>query len=200
MPAVATYPDFYAQVSPLVLHDPLAALLAAAPAGRIEYHYVDAVKLAGHSCPTVAGAWLLARVGLAALYGEELPERGGIRVELRAPQAEGTAGVVAAVLGLLTGAAGEGGFAGLAGRFGRRGLLVHGVAMTAQVRLTRLRDGKTVELDYRPEAIPADPALPPLMARLGEATEEERQAFGRLWQERVRRILLEGGDALVQVS
>jgi len=35
-----------------VLRDPLAELLGAAEGGIVEYRYADAVKLAGHSCPT----------------------------------------------------------------------------------------------------------------------------------------------------
>jgi hypothetical protein len=90
-----------------VLRDP-AALLGAAENGLVEYSYTDAVKLAGHSCPTVAGAYLMTFRALAKLYPDCPPERGAIRVELHAAQADGTAGVTAAVAGLLTGAAGEG--------------------------------------------------------------------------------------------
>ncbi|MCC6869924.1 MAG: hypothetical protein IT522_13985, partial [Burkholderiales bacterium] len=77
-------PAFYDAVAPIVVADPLAALLGAAEDGRIEYRYVDAVKLAGHSCPTVAGAWLMTRKALAYLYANDVPQRGGVRVELRA--------------------------------------------------------------------------------------------------------------------
>ncbi len=46
--------------------------------------YLDVVKSAGHSCPTVAGAYLATREALKRLYGDELPERGAIRVDLEA--------------------------------------------------------------------------------------------------------------------
>ena len=91
--------------------------LGAVEGGLIEYHYVDAVKLAGHSCPAVAGAWLMTRAALARLYPGETPRRGEIRVELRQALDEGVAGVIASVASLVTGAANEGGFNGLAGRF-----------------------------------------------------------------------------------
>lgn len=42
------FPEFYKHVPPLVLRDSLAAALGAAEDGIIEYHYLDAVKLAGH--------------------------------------------------------------------------------------------------------------------------------------------------------
>ena len=51
------FPDFY-ELAPVVpTHDAFAATLGAAQDGLLEYSYVDAVRLAGHSCPTVAGAF-----------------------------------------------------------------------------------------------------------------------------------------------
>ena len=76
-------PAFFVAVPPIRVTDPLAALLGAADGGHIDYHYLDAVKLAGHSCPTVAGAWLMTRTALAHLYTDQTPQRGGVRVELR---------------------------------------------------------------------------------------------------------------------
>jgi hypothetical protein len=190
------FPAFFQEIPAITLRDPLAGTLGAAADGLIDYHFADAVKLAGHSCPTVAGAWLMARRGLHALYGDEPPVRGGIRVELRAAQDAGTTGVVGNVLSLITGAAGEGGFKGLGGKLARRDLLAYGVDLPAEVRLTRLDTGASVLLDYHPECVPPSPEMAPLMARVvgGVADTAERVEFGRLWQDRVRRILLEHGD------
>jgi len=191
-----SYPAFFAEVPPLRLYDPLAELLGAAEGGLLEYRYEDAVKLAGHSCPTVAGAWLMARLALGRLYPDGLPQRGDIGVELRDRQDAGVAGVVGAVIGLLTGAAGEGGFKGVNGHHARRGLLHYGVAMAAEARFTRQDSGASVAVAYNPASVQPDPAMPALMKRCfaGEANAEQRVAFGRLWQDRVRRILLEHGD------
>lgn len=190
------FPDFFAQIPSLSLRDLLADTLGAATDGIIEYHYADAVKLAGHSCPTVAGAWLMASRALAALYPDSLPLRGDIRVELRGAQDAGTIGVVGAVLGLITGAAGEGGFKGLGSRHVRRDLLRFGVDIDAEARITRLDNGASVLLDYHPEVVPQAPEMPPLMARVvgGVADAGERAAFGQLWQDRVRRILLQQSE------
>jgi len=190
------FPDFYARIPGLTLRDPLAGVLGAAEDGFIDYRYEDAVRLAGHSCPTVAGAWLMARHGLAALYPDGVPERGNIRVELRAAQDAGTAGVVGSVLGLVTGAAGEGGFKGWGGRHARQGLLQFSADLPAEVRLTRLDTGASVLLDYYPEKVPAAPEIAPLMARVvgGVANAYERAAFAGLWQARVERILVEHGE------
>ena len=106
------FPDFFARIPAITLRDPLAELLGAAEGGLIAYSYADAVKLAGHSCPTVAGAWLMTVRALPALYGHEVPVRGEVQVAVGEPADSGFAGVMAAVAGLLTGAAGEGGFKG----------------------------------------------------------------------------------------
>jgi hypothetical protein len=191
-----TYPEFFAEVPRLTLHDPLAELLGAAENGLIEYSYTDAVKLAGHSCPTVAGAYLMTLRALAKLYPDGHPERGGIRVELKPAQADGTAGVTAAVAGLLTGAAGEGGFKGLAGRFSRRNLLAFAAAIDAEIGFTRIDSGACATVTYHPEVVPPSPELQELMPKLlsGAASAADKTEFGRLWQMRVKRILIDHFD------
>ena len=104
------FPDFYEKAPVVRTRDPFAAMLGAARDGMLEYCYVDAVRLAGHSCPTVAGAFLVGRAALAALYPDEPAERGNIAVHMPAPEHEGVTGVMAQVLTLLTGAASDNGF------------------------------------------------------------------------------------------
>ena len=62
------FPAFYSEAPTIKLRDPLAQFLGAARHGVIEYRYTDVVRLSGHSCPTVAGAYLMALHGLRALY------------------------------------------------------------------------------------------------------------------------------------
>lgn len=190
------YPEFFDAVERITLYDPLAEFLGAAENGRIEYGYLDAVKLAGHSCPTVAGAYLMTLKALARLYPDGIPERGGVRVELGAAQAEGVTGVIAAVAGLLTGAAGEGGFKGIGGRFGRRNLLAFAAGHEAEVRFGRVDSAARVAVTYHPDRVPATPELLALMAKMmaGLASDAERAEFGRLWQLRVKRILIDHCD------
>lgn len=190
------YPSFFDQVPRLRVRDPLAAFLGATAGGVIEYSYLDAVKLAGHSCPTVASAYWLTHRSLTALYGEALPERGAIRLELAEGRRDGVAGVVASVVALLTGAAGETGFKGLGGRFDRRALLAFDARLPLALRFTRLDDGTQVDAAAHLHAVPADPELPRLMQRClsGAADAAEASRFGALWQDRVRRILLEFAD------
>ena len=196
-------PAFFAAVPAIVVVDPLAETLGAAEGGVIEYRYRDAVKLAGHSCPTVAGAWLMTRAALAHLYPDGMPQRGGMLVELRQAVDEGVAGVIASVAGLVTGAANEGGFKGLAGRFGRQGLLRFGVPMAGDVRFTRLDTGRSVEVAHRPQAVPRPAGLADLMrdALTPPSDDATRQDFAEAWQGWVRTILLSHADdpALIAV-
>lgn len=189
-------PAFFDAVPPIVVADALAKTLGAVDDGLIEYRYVDAVKLAGHSCPTVAGAWLMTRAALARLYPGQTPQRGEIRVELRQCADEGVAGVVASVASLVTGAANEGGFKGLAGRFARQGLLRFGVAMRGEIRFTRLDNGRSVELSHRPQAVPRPAALSEQLrdALAPQASAVVQRAFADAWQGWVRTILTEHAD------
>lgn len=189
-------PSFYNDVPKIILYDPLAEFLGAAEKGIVEYRYLDAVKLAGHSCPTVAGAWLMTRKALASLYGDGLPVRGAIEVSFRDDQADGVTGVIANVAGLLTGAAQSGGFKGIGGKFDRRNLLHFNADIELAIRFTRLDTGLSVEVGYHPERVPPSPAMKELMQKtmMGVANAEERREFGSLWQERVGRILIEHAD------
>ena len=190
------FPDFFNEIPSLRMRDPLAQLLGAAPDGVIEYRYDDVVRLAGHSCPTVAGAWLSARAGLRALYGDELPERGGISVSMPDAEDAGVTGVIAQVMTLITGAAGANGFKGLGGQYARCHLLHFSEAQVRGVRLRR-NDNQAavdVELDTRP--VPADPMQQQLIRLVVQdlADAAQRVEFGNVWQDRVRRLLLEHAD------
>ena len=190
------FPEFFARVPAITLRDPLAELLGAAEGGLIEYRFADVVKLTGHSCPTVAGAWLMTVRALRALYGDEIPERGNIAVALRESLDGGVAGVIGSVAGLLTGAAGAGGFKGLGGRHSRRNLLQFGVAGIGSVAFMRLDTDAAVDCTLRLEMVPADPRLGKLLGAVlnGTANPDDTRQFGSLWQERVARILIDHGE------
>lgn len=190
------YPDFFDAVPRLVLHDPLADFLGAAEGGLLDYGYADAVRLAGHSCPTVASAYWLTVLALRALYGDGRPERGAIRVAFREGREAGVTGVIANVVSMLTGATADTGFKGLAGRFDRRHLLDFDAEVALDIRYTRVDTGAAVDAAAHLRHVPADPALPALMQRCltGAASREEARRFGELWQDRVRRVLLEHGS------
>ena len=181
---------------PIVVVDPLAEALGAAEDGIVEYRYADAVKLAGHSCPTVACAWLMTRRALQGLYPETLPRRGDVRVELRATSEEGVTGVIASIAGLVTGAANEAGFKGLAGRFGRRDLLRFGVPLSGEIRFTRLDTGNSVALSHDLRAVAQPPGLKKRFreAFAPDASDDSRKAFAAVWQHWVKTIIIGHAD------
>lgn len=189
-------PGFFNAVRKLVMHDPLAEFLGAAENGIIEYSYADAVKLAGHSCPTVAGAYLVTCKALASLYDGRTPERGAIRVEFRDDITGGVTGVIANVVGLLTGATQNNGFKGIGGRFDRRNLLFFNARIEGEIRFSRVDSGASVEAAYNAGPVPPSAAMRELMPKVmsGIATDDEVREFGREWQDRVKRILVDNFD------
>jgi hypothetical protein len=189
-------PAFFDAVPPIVVVDPLAEVLGAAENGIVNYRYADAVKLAGHSCPTVACAWLMTRRALQELYPDTCPCRGDVRVELRATSEEGVTGVIASIAGLVTGAANEGGFKGLAGRFGRQGLLQFGVPLGGEIRFTRLDTGRSVTLSHDLRVVAQPPGLRERLreAFAPDASDDARKAFAAVWQDWVKTILIVHAD------
>lgn len=191
------FPDFYELAPVIQTRDPFAALLGAARDGLLEYHYLDAVRLAGHSCPTVAGAYLIGRAALRALYPDEPAERGSIAVHMPAPEHEGTTGVMAQVLTLLTGAAADNGFHGIQGRYRRMGLLSFASQREGEaICFKRLDTGASVAVELDVSLVPGDPAQSGRLAAIlqNRADDTVRSAFAEAWQARVRRLLLEFAD------
>lgn len=198
------YPAFFDQVPRIALRDPLSEFLGAFSGGMVEYGYLDAVKLAGHSCPTVAGAYLMTAKALGALCADALPERGAIRVEFRDDPEAGVTGVIANVVSQITGATQRTGFKGIAGRFDRRGLLFFNAPIAGEIRFTRTDTGAAVDVAYDASSVPPDAAIPSLLQRASAlapgATPADQAEFARLWQDRVRRILVEYRDRVVRVA
>ena len=60
------YPDFFNEVETIKLFDPLSKVLGSLNDGMVEFNYLDSVKAAGHSCPTVSGAYLMTSSALKA--------------------------------------------------------------------------------------------------------------------------------------
>lgn len=139
------------------------------------------------------------------LYPDKLPEHGRIAVHMPSPETEGTTGVVAQVLTLLTGAATQGGFKGIGGRFARNELLsfaTHTGENDSAVRFERLDTGVAVAVRFDASRIPADESQRERMQAViqNRETPEQQVEFARLWQIRVRRILLEHADDPALIS
>lgn len=185
-----TFPRFFSDTPRIVMHDALAQLLGACDDGLMEYGYEDAVRLAGHSCPTVAGAWLMTVKALRALYPDTPPERGNIRVDFPEGASSGVTGVIANVVSLVTGATTDTGFKGLAGRHDRRDLLHFNSDSAGEISFTRLDTGDSVSVAFSAQSVPPAPMTMPLLQRIlaGQASPAQRTEFAQAWQDRVRRI------------
>lgn len=116
---------FYEDVEPIKLKDPLAILLGAIDdAEEFVFTYTDAIKLAGHSCPAISGAYKITQKALKALYQDETPKRGEISISILGSVGHGANGPISQVIGLITGSAPNTGFAGLGGSFVRKNKLI----------------------------------------------------------------------------
>lgn len=184
------YPDFFDTVENIKLQDPLANILGAFERGEYEITYVEVVKAAGHSCPTVAGAYLMTQAALKALYPEGRAVRGNIEVAFAEDITDGVAGVIGNVVSQITGATDKSGFKGLGGKFARHSLMHFNADINASARFTRVDTKEQVDVIYNPSSIPADPQMQPLMQKMmqGAANPQEIALFGKLWQKRVEKI------------
>ncbi|DAB27495.1 MAG: hypothetical protein A2513_09305 [Sulfurimonas sp. RIFOXYD12_FULL_33_39] len=184
------YPQFFDSVESIKVVDPLAKVLGAFEMGKYEFTYLDAVKSAGHSCPTLAGAYLVTLEGLKALYPDSLPVRGEIKVKFKEPLEEGVTGVISNVVSQITGATDRSGFKGLAGKFARHSLMDFNANINSSIRFTRVDNSKSVDVFYDPSSIGGNPKMQQLMQKMmgGLANQQEIEEFGELWQDRVKRI------------
>ncbi|MCT7615599.1 FmdE family protein [Aliarcobacter butzleri] len=185
------YPQFFNKIPTIKLQDDLASFLGAFEDGLIEFSYLDVVKSAGHSCPTVLGAYLMTLKGLAALYKNEIPKRGEIIVEFKEAQNVAVAGVIGNVIMNITGATTTNGFKGLAGKYDRNHLMKFEQDINgANVRFTRVDTLKSVDVFYDTSSIKPHEDMNFLMQKSlqGNATNEEKIEFAKLWQKRVEDI------------
>lgn len=184
----------------ITLYDPLAELLGAGD-GRLTYHFTDAVKLAGHACPTVAGAFVLTLRALRALHGDGTPERGAIRVTIPGPVDADVNGPMSQVITLITGAAGDNGFQGLGGRFARRGLMTFDQSAPGFV-FQCMDTGAAVVARYDPAPIPTPEGLQALMREVlaPNPAPTIKERFAEAWRTRVLAILDDAGDRTVHLE
>ncbi len=193
------YP-FYDEVEPIKLTDPLSAFLGATRDSDVFiYSYKDIVKLSGHSCPTVAGAYKSTQLALKSLYENTTPVRGQIRVRIAGGPEQLVNGPVSQVITFITGAAPITGFKGIKGKFNRYEMLTFDENIqvekdvSSDILFERTDSHKKVRVLYRPQFIYQNPEIGRLMPLMlsGMATESDKLSFVDFWQERVRVILLE---------
>ena len=192
------YRAFFDEIETIVVEDELAKFLGVNEDGVIEFTYADIVKTAGHSCGTVAGAYLIAREGLKALYKDELPKRGEIKVELKKAPRDDNAGVVAAVISTITAATESYGFGGIpGGKFNRRDLLFFEADIDTAVRLTRLDTDESVGINYMPGKV-VNPMAIQMSAISPDATQKDKESFPDRFQEMVQTVFA-NSDKVIEI-
>jgi len=193
------YPEFFDSIEKIVVQDDLCEFLGVNDDGIIELSYADIVKVAGHSCATVAGAYLVGLYGLKALYEGEIPKRGEIKVELNKGSRDENAGVVGCVLSNITGATSDFGFGGIpTGLYNRRDLLFFDIKMDADVCFTRLDTGKKVFIHYKPQKV-VNPMAILMSAIKPDAKEEDIKSFPLRFQDMVKTVF-EHSDEVIEVK
>ncbi|WP_225336053.1 hypothetical protein [Halomicrobium urmianum] len=182
---------------PIEIRDPVAeALGVLEPDEPFVITYTDAVKEAGHSCPTASGAFRIAQLGLDALYPDGDPVRSEIEVQAAGPRDDATYGVMSRIISYVTGATGDDGFGGLAGGYGGRRDLLRFDAFDPDTpdptfRFRRTDTDETVEVTYHVGDVPdGGPAIGNLQGILdGTASDQQREAFADAWHRRVQVVL-----------
>ena len=191
---------------PIEIRDPVAeALGVLTPGDPFVVTYTDAVKEAGHSCPTASGAYRIVQLGLDALYPDEYPIRSEIEVQAAGPRDDAAYGVMSRIISYVTGATEDDGFGGLAGGYGGRRNLLHFDAFDPDTaaptfRFRRTDTDETVEVTYHVGDVPdGGPAIGNLQEILdGSASNQQREAFADAWHHRVQVVL--NDDSLFTVE
>ncbi len=194
--------DFLLDIEPIRFREPFAETLGVFKKENavLEYTFIDVVKLAGHACPTTAGAYLCCQEAIKKLYPNDIPVRGEISITDYGEPDEGVYGVISQVFTLLTGAAPASGFRGLGHKFKRKDLLKFSQKKIDPralcFKFQRLENKKTAIVRFYPDKVPfaEDKAK-----RLGQllqkviweaAKQDERREFQDLWMEKVEDMLL----------
>ena len=189
-------------VDPIRVRDPFLEFLGlVGPGQAITITFEELVKAAGHLCPTVAGAYLILRHGLAALYDAKPAVRGEVRVTAYGGPRDFGYGPISQLVNLVIGAAPETGFGGLGpGRFTRRDLFVFKAddLRRNEFDFERLDSGQAVHVTYDPSRVPPPAGL---HSSLAPALKEPAPAddvvrFRTLWLGYVRDILSSDGRAV----
>ena len=188
--------DFFHDVKTIKLRDDLADFLGAFEDGIVEFTYEDIAKMAGHSCFTVASSYVMVAQGLEFLYRNEIAKRGNIEVFINGDKNVGVNGVIAKVASLITGACEDDGFAGIAGNFNRKNLLFFESNLDCDMMLKRKDNNKVAEIFLDSSCISIDPRQNMLLQKIiqNTAKDDEIALFKTIWQERVRKALIENFD------
>lgn len=200
--------DYITAVPPIMMTEPYFDIFGQTT-GPVPYYYEEAVKLSGHSCGAVTGAWIITKKALEALYPNgEVPVRGQIAVDAPGAEDEWFVGVFGEVITFVTGASPKTGFNGsefgtVNDLFVRQNKMVYKDKPTEQLPpmrewvFTRLDTGAKVGVKFNlvvilPIPTPARTEMGKKMA-LGQATAEEAVDYQKYWNDRAI-FVLENAD------
>ncbi len=187
------FPTFYSEIPTIKFFEPLADVLGSSSDGIVEFSFKDAVKIAGHGCPTVGGAYLMIFHGLKKLYSDGIPTRGNIEVHVSDPIDSGATGVVGMIAGSIVGAADKGGFKGLGGQFSRHNSLFFNASFDGDIKLKRKDNGQSVTLEYHPEIVSGNPEMGIYLKKVLDKTSspDEKVLFQKMWNDRLKKIMVD---------
>ena len=188
--------SFYSQVESIRVRDSMAVVVGSAKPGEeiFELTIEDVGVYIGHICIGVAGAYRLTQLALEALYGDEIPDRGKIRV------AANNSSVALDVASYITGARA---FYGCGGA--NKGALAIDEKLGKKedfiMVFQREDNGKAVKTTFHKHGFlyPNRKAMEEKIIE-GKATREEKERFWKKEQDKVRQILLDPPSGLFKVE
>ncbi len=195
------YPDFFKEIPVIKLYDPLSEFLGAVEDGIVQINYGDVVMFAGHSCPTVAGTYLMCFKANEYFSNDiKLLERGNIKIIAKGPKENGTNGVVANVAAYIFGVNDESGFGGIGGRMSRKNKLFYDDNLDCDIEFEY--NGDSIKMIYNSSVVKQNKDMIPLLQKCigGTATEDEQSKFKRIWQNRVKEILFNKNNDLIIIK
>lgn len=141
----------------IAVYEPFAEFLLADPDEvRFRLSLLEIVRIAGHACPSMIGAFIIARKAIELLFEDAVCIRGDLEVSTSSSADQGPIGPICNVFSFITGAFEKTGFGGLGGeKYVRRHLLRFkdaAVPMGA-FRFKRISTGVTYDIYYKPSGL-----------------------------------------------
>lgn len=176
----------------LLIREPFAEYLKATES---EYSFaitlLDVVRFSGHACPSMIGAFLIAKVATRYLFSDEVVLRGDVQIATVNSVESGATGPICNVFSMIFGSWGASGFGGLSGQFRRRNLLEfeNQQVPSGAFRFRRLSTGKIIDVYYAPgEAFTLD--------------DKPTDPFPLNWRKMIKKILVNSDHCIkvVEVS
>ncbi len=193
---------FYNEAPVIQVIDPMATLVGSVPEDKnvLDIHLTDVGLYTGHVCPGVGSGYMLTRLALKALYPDQIPRRGQVRVAAMAPSA------LLDVASYITGARAF---------YGRGKINAHDLAIdpsldpkqpgTFVMVFQRKDTGKAVKVVFYKSKLIAGSRQKALnsyfhKAFQGKATDKEKEEMHKELQSLVKRVLVDTPEDLFEIT